>query len=130
MLDVYKRQDIDREERRLAKGRPPNGSGMENANGGVDKINDEQKRDDSQHADKAEKHAAQPAVFIGKDIPVLLVFVLKLPHVLQMCIRDRYDAYLKSLIAQTQRNYANAPISCSLNFICPLPSYKLSLIHI
>ena len=26
--------------------------------------------------------AAQPAVFIGKDIPVLLVFVLKLPHVL------------------------------------------------
>ncbi len=39
--------DIDREERRLAKGRPPNGSGMENANGGVDKINDEQKRDDS-----------------------------------------------------------------------------------
>ena len=37
---------------------------------------------------------------------------------------DEYDAYLKSLIAQTQRNYANAPISCSLNFICPLPSYK------
>ena len=35
---------------------------------------------------------------------------------------DEYDAYLKSLIAQTQRNYANAPISCSLNFICPLPS--------
>ena len=55
---------------------------MENTNGGVDKINDEQKRDDSQHADQAEKHAAQPAVFIGKDIPVLLVFALKLPHVL------------------------------------------------
>ena len=37
---------------------------------------------------------------------------------------DELDSYLKSLIAQTQKNYANAPISCSLNFICPLPSYK------
>lgn len=37
---------------------------------------------------------------------------------------DALDEYLKSIIKQTQNNYANAPISCSLNFICPLPSYK------
>ncbi|MGN0975522.1 MAG: murein hydrolase activator EnvC family protein [Gemmiger sp.] len=37
---------------------------------------------------------------------------------------DEYDSYLKSLIKNTEDNYANAPISCSLNFICPLPSYK------
>lgn len=37
---------------------------------------------------------------------------------------NEYDSYLKSLIQNTEQNYANAPISCSLNFICPLPSYK------
>ena len=39
---------------------------------------------------------------------------------------DEYDAYLKSLIAQTQRNYANAPISCSLNFICRCRAISIS----
>lgn len=37
---------------------------------------------------------------------------------------EELDSYLRSLIQQAQQNYANAPISCSLNFICPLPSYK------
>ena len=37
---------------------------------------------------------------------------------------DELDSYLKSIIEQTKNNYANAPISCSLDFICPLPSYK------
>lgn len=36
---------------------------------------------------------------------------------------EALDSYLKSLI-ESAKNYANAPISCSLNFICPLNSYK------
>ncbi|MCI7793733.1 peptidoglycan DD-metalloendopeptidase family protein [bacterium] len=37
---------------------------------------------------------------------------------------DELDSYLRSIIENTKNNYANAPISCSLDFICPLPSYK------
>ena len=37
---------------------------------------------------------------------------------------EEYDAHLQSLINQAQNSYADAPISCSLNFICPLDSYK------
>lgn len=37
---------------------------------------------------------------------------------------DELDSYIRSLIQQTQKDYENAPISCSLNFICPLNSYK------
>ena len=39
-------------------------------------------------------------------------------------IADELDSYLQSLISQAQNSYAEAPISCSLNFICPLDSYK------
>lgn len=39
-------------------------------------------------------------------------------------VADELDAYLASLIKQTQAAYTDAPISCSLNFICPLASYK------
>ena len=34
------------------------------------------------------------------------------------------DSYLRQMIANTQNNYKDAPISCSMNFICPLDSYK------
>ena len=37
---------------------------------------------------------------------------------------DELDSYLRSLISDAQNNYASAPISCSLNFICPLDTYK------
>ncbi len=37
---------------------------------------------------------------------------------------DELDSYLRSLIVATQNKYSDAPISCSLNFICPLDSYK------
>ena len=37
---------------------------------------------------------------------------------------EELDSYLRSLISQAQDNFASAPISCSLNFICPLDSYK------
>lgn len=37
---------------------------------------------------------------------------------------DELDSYLRSIIENTKNNYANAPSSCSLDFICPLPSYK------
>lgn len=37
---------------------------------------------------------------------------------------EELDSYLRSLISQAQNNLTAAPISCSLNFICPLDSYK------
>ena len=37
---------------------------------------------------------------------------------------DELDNYLRQLILKTQNDYASAPISCSMNFICPLDSYK------
>ena len=39
-------------------------------------------------------------------------------------IADELDAYLQSIINDAQNSIADAPISCSLNFICPLDSYK------
>ena len=37
---------------------------------------------------------------------------------------DDLDAYLRQLINDAQDSFSEAPISCSLNFICPLDSYK------
>ncbi|MDD4849470.1 MAG: peptidoglycan DD-metalloendopeptidase family protein [Gemmiger sp.] len=37
---------------------------------------------------------------------------------------NELDSYLRQMIAQMQTKYIDAPISCSLNFIRPLDSYK------